>query len=315
MMDHWRLAYLGMRHFPHELTEFELNTFFTFSARERALIDGRRSHLYRLAVGLHLGFVRMTGRTLDAYKQIPKRLWHHLGDQLGVEPPDLGTLRALYDDRTDTLADHQKLAYDALGFRPMAEHQRRYVVRWLKERLSGRQDSSTALYDLKRWLYDYDDILARDLPQVEVRTEAHVRDTTGTKPSIGFEELLHPIIFAHVFQHYVDGHYRDAVLNSVVAIFDLMRERTGLDLDGAALATQVLSLEKPHLILSELDTESGRNDQKGFMQILVGAYLGIRNPKAHSLNHDLDPEKAAQYLIFASLLARRIYEAKDAPKT
>lgn len=50
------------------------------------------------------------------------------------------------------------------------------------------------------------------------------------------------------------------------------------------------------------------------MQILVGAYLGIRNPKAHSLNHDLDPEKAAQYLIFSSLLARRIYEAKDAPK-
>ena len=162
---------------------------------------------------------------------------------------------------------------------------------------------------------DYDDILARDLPQVEVRAEAHVRDATGTKPSIGFEELLHPVIFAHAFQHYVNGHYRDAVLNSVVAIFDLMRERTGLDLDGAALATQVLSLEKPHLILSELDTESGRNDQKGFMQILVGTYLGIRNPKAHSLSHDLDPEKAAQYLIFASLLARRIYEAKDAPKT
>ncbi|WP_157650447.1 hypothetical protein [Burkholderia ubonensis] len=41
-MDHWRLAYLGLRHFPHELTEFELHTFFTFSNRERALIDGRR---------------------------------------------------------------------------------------------------------------------------------------------------------------------------------------------------------------------------------------------------------------------------------
>lgn len=162
---------------------------------------------------------------------------------------------------------------------------------------------------------DYDDILARDLPQVESRAETHARSGAGTQPSIGFEELLHPVIFAHAFQHYVNGHYRDAVLNSIVAIFDLIRERTGLDLDGAALATQALSLEKPHLILSELDTESGRNDQKGFMQILVGAYLGIRNPKAHSLNHDLDPEKAAQYLIFASLLARRIYEAKDAPKT
>jgi hypothetical protein len=51
------------------------------------------------------------------------------------------------------------------------------------------------------------------------------------------------------------------------------------------------------------------------MQILVGTYLGIRNPKAHSLNHDLDAERAAQYLIFASLLARRIYEAKDTSKT
>jgi len=161
---------------------------------------------------------------------------------------------------------------------------------------------------------DYSDILARDLPQVEARAEAHVRDGTATQPRIGFEELLHPVIFAHSFQHYVNGHYREAVLNSVVAIFDLMRERTGLDLDGSALATQVLSLEKPHLILSELDTESGRNDQKGFMQILVGAYLGIRNPKAHSLNHDLDSERTAQYLIFASLLARRIYEAKVAPK-
>ena len=55
--------------------------------------------------------------------------------------------------------------------------------------------------------------------------------------------------------------------------------------------------------------ESGQNDQKGFMQIYKGAYQGIRNPKAHSLTHDLTEVKAAQYLVFASLLARRIEEA------
>ncbi|MBN9408204.1 TIGR02391 family protein [Variovorax sp.] len=161
---------------------------------------------------------------------------------------------------------------------------------------------------------DYDDILERDLPHVEARAEAHARQGADAQPRIGFEDLLHPVIYAHAFQHYLDGHYRDAVLNAIVAIFDLMRERTGLDLDGSALVTQVLSLENPHLILSELGSDSGRNDQKGFMQILAGSYLGIRNPKAHSLNHDLDAEKAAQYLIFASLLARRIYEANAAPK-
>ncbi|WP_456299720.1 TIGR02391 family protein [Paraburkholderia tropica] len=52
------------------------------------------------------------------------------------------------------------------------------------------------------------------------------------------------------------------------------------------------------------------DDLGGFRRILIGAHLGIRNLKAHSLNHDLDLEKAGQYLIFASLLARRIYEAK-----
>jgi len=159
-------------------------------------------------------------------------------------------------------------------------------------------------------LHDYADILEHDLFQVEVAAEKHAREGMPVTQKVGFEELLHPVIYEHAYQQYLDGHYRDAVLNSILAIFDLMRARTGLDLDGAALATQVLSIDNPKLILSELDTESGKNDQKGFMQILQGAYLGIRNPKAHSLNHDLDEVKAAQYLVFASLLARRIYEAK-----
>lgn len=126
---------------------------------------------------------------------------------------------------------------------------------------------------------------------------------------VSIEGLLHPAIHEHSFQHYLNGHYREAVLNSIVAVFDLIRERTGFDLDGSNLITETFSLERARLILSEIKTESGKNDQKGFMQIFSGAYLGIRNPKAHSLAHDLDKTKAAQYLIFASLLARRVQEA------
>jgi uncharacterized protein (TIGR02391 family) len=128
-------------------------------------------------------------------------------------------------------------------------------------------------------------------------------------PQIGFEQLLHPLILEKTFQLYLDGHYRDAVLNSVIVVFDLIRARTGLAKDGAALASEALSLDRPRLILSELDTDSGRNDQKGFMQIIQGMYLGIRNPKAHSLTHDIDEHKAAQYLIFTSLIIRRIADA------
>lgn len=125
-----------------------------------------------------------------------------------------------------------------------------------------------------------------------------------------FEQLLHPVISEHALPQYYDGHLRDAVLNSFIAVFDLIRQKTGLNEDGDKLIGNAFSLDKPYLILSEIESESGRNDQKGFIQIFKGAYQGIRSPKAHSLDHDLNLIKAAQYLVLASLLARRIEEAK-----
>jgi uncharacterized protein (TIGR02391 family) len=80
--------------------------------------------------------------------------------------------------------------------------------------------------------------------------------------------------------------------------------------DGEKLISKVFSIEHPLMILSELDSDSGQNVQKGFMQIFKGAYQGIRNPTAHSLNHELTQLESAQYLVFASLLARKVDEAK-----
>ena len=160
---------------------------------------------------------------------------------------------------------------------------------------------------------DYRDIIQRDLPEIEKRAEAHLKNSVGEEQpieQIGFEELLHPVITANAYQLYRNGHLREAVLNSVTAVFDFIRERTGLEEDGDKLVGQALSINDPKLILSELGTDSGQNDQKGFMQIYKGAYQGIRNPKAHSLTHDLTEKKAAEYLVFASLLARRIEEAE-----
>jgi uncharacterized protein (TIGR02391 family) len=130
-----------------------------------------------------------------------------------------------------------------------------------------------------------------------------------TEKIIWLREMMHPWIIEHSFEQYRNGHLRDAVLNAFIALGDLIRERTGIKLDGAPLAAQALSLKNPILLLSEVETESGQNDQVGFMQILQGAFTGIRNPPAHSVKHDFTERKAAQYLVFASLLARRITEA------
>ena len=154
-MDHWRAPYLGLRDIPAGLNEFELTTFFSYSAAELEVIRSLRKPLHRFGLAMHMGFIRMSGRTLDAVDRIPKALWSHLGAQLGIEPPEMGTLRSLYIDRMRTLSEHQQLAYRTLGFQQMTEHQRRYVVRWLRETLNGRSDQTSLLPEVKRWFYDH----------------------------------------------------------------------------------------------------------------------------------------------------------------
>jgi len=160
---------------------------------------------------------------------------------------------------------------------------------------------------------DYEDMLKFDIDLIATNAEGHARGAQPQAPRAGFENLLHPIVAAASLRHYHEGDYRNAVLDGMLALSDLIRQRTGLHADGKALATEAFSLARPKLIFSELQTESGQNDQKGFMEMIAGAYTGIRNPKAHSLIHDFDMTKAAQYLVAISLLVRRVAEANDAP--
>ena len=158
---------------------------------------------------------------------------------------------------------------------------------------------------------DYEDIVVHDIPSVLKAAEALAREGSKKAETMGFEGLLHPAIVASSLGQYRNGHLRDAVLNGVIAVFDMLRARTGLNLDGKDLVGQAFGLEKGKLVFSEIETETGRNDQKGFLQIYEGIYTGVRNVKAHSLTHDLNEQKAAQYLVTLSLLARRVEECKD----
>lgn len=123
-MNHWQAIFLGLKRLSRELSGFEIEAFFTFSARERAVIEARRDSSLKLGLALQIGFLRMSGRLLDAVRIVPPALWKHLGDQFGEQAPDLASLRAMYR-RHRTLFDHQELACEALGFRPLIEAQRR----------------------------------------------------------------------------------------------------------------------------------------------------------------------------------------------
>lgn len=57
----------------------------------------------------------------------------------------------------------------------MTEHQRRYVVRWLRETLAGRAGTSGLLPVLKRWVYEHRILLIADRELKRFIAEA-VRD-------------------------------------------------------------------------------------------------------------------------------------------
>lgn len=122
---------------------------------------------------------------------------------------------------------------------------------------------------------DYHDILKRDLFEIEDCAQIAFLKFANKQGELGFEQLLHPLIEKSSYKLYRSGHLRDAVLNSLIAPFDHIRRLTGIDADGEALINRAFSLGDPYLVFSELETESGQNDQKGFIQIFKGVFQGI----------------------------------------
>ncbi|KJK24009.1 hypothetical protein UB46_13055 [Burkholderiaceae bacterium 16] len=108
-MDHWQLAYLGMRQIPRVLSEFELATFFTFSLepaphvttlmlRHRAEPEGLVGQHLMVHQGIGAAVMECAQRAHirlcphDGAHPMPTSrcknfLWAYVGAQIGVPPP------------------------------------------------------------------------------------------------------------------------------------------------------------------------------------------------------------------------------------
>ena len=74
-MNDWQSTYLGRGALPRDLSGFELEAFFTYSESERRVIDDEwRTPSLKLALALQIGFLRMTGRLLEALRLVPPAL-------------------------------------------------------------------------------------------------------------------------------------------------------------------------------------------------------------------------------------------------
>ena len=153
--------FLGLKQLPRELSAFEIEAFFTFSEAERATIETRRRPELQLGLALQIGFLRMSGRLLDALRMVPPALWRHLGAQFSITPPELASLRALYR-RAQTLREHHQIACKALGFRWMSEPERRTLLGAIREELARTGDRNRLLRFARQWMYEHQLIIVHE---------------------------------------------------------------------------------------------------------------------------------------------------------
>jgi len=143
---------------------------------------------------------------------------------------------------------------------------------------------------------------------------------TAKLPQLDFWGIIHRDIVRVAKNKFEDGYYADAVESAFKEINkrfkEIVKNKTGEELDGAKLMYKALSEEKrnpsekgnPIVVLDDLSSETGRNIQKGYMQIFAGAMIGIRNPKAHE-NITISRERAIHFIFLASLLMYKLDEA------
>ena len=130
---------------------------------------------------------------------------------------------------------------------------------------------------------------------------------------LAYLNSLHPFIMQGCSQLYRDGHYAQAVEEAAKAVFQYIRNVTGLAGDGASLVQAAFTPKNPILAFSDLKDQTKQNEQVGFMEMLCAFAKGVRHPLTHTHGRQEEAQQAFEYLVMASLFCRRIDDAAPKP--
>lgn len=172
-MESWRQSYLGCETVPASLTEAEIAWFFSLDDRTRPVVETRRRSLTRLGLVLHIGFLRLSGRPLPAVERLPAAVLAYAAAQAGMPAPRIATLRSIYRRRM-TLFEHQRIAAEALGFKPLVDHPTRRLTAFLRREATAQINRDALVREARLWLYDHGYVLPGSRPLEAMAAAAQV---------------------------------------------------------------------------------------------------------------------------------------------
>lgn len=133
-------------------------------------------------------------------------------------------------------------------------------------------------------------------------------------------ELLHRNVHEDVLkfckEELLQDNYFHCVLEASKSVAQKIRDKAGVEADGAALVDLAFSIKAPLLALNTLQTESEQSEQKGFANLLKGAFGTFRNVTAHApkIHWAVNYGDAMDALTILSYLHRRLDAAVIVPR-
>ncbi len=134
-------------------------------------------------------------------------------------------------------------------------------------------------------------------------------------------ELTHRSVHFDVLrfckEELLQENYFHCVLEATKSVAQKLRDKTGIEGDGASIVDQVFSVKSPLLALNSLRSDSEQSEQKGFANLLKGVFGTFRNVLAHApkINWAVNRTDAMDALTILSYLHRRIDDAFVVPQS
>ena len=118
----------------------------------------------------------------------------------------------------------------------------------------------------------------RPRPAAATLTEAETRARAIQSKFQG--RRIYPEVLKYCKAELMQDNYFHAVFEASKGLAQRIRDKSGIDGDGASLVDRVFSVDQPILAFNTLLTATEKSEHKGFASLLRGCFAAVRNPLA-----------------------------------
>ena len=113
--------------------------------------------------------------------------------------------------------------------------------------------------------------------------------------------------------HYEKECYTDALKDACLYLVQLVQEKSELeDLDGEKLINNAFSESNPKLLINDNQTQTEKDEQRGFGFLLRGIICAIRNPISHKRDFKFSKDETDSILLFMNnYILPKLDDSKD----